>query len=868
MGAIIEAQPLPPLVLLTDARARLESALADRYRIERELGQGGMATVWLAHDSRHDRSVAIKVLKPELAAVLGAERFVVEIKTTARLQHPHILPLFDSGTADGFLYYVMPYIQGETIRDVLTRETQLDVADAVRITREVADALDYAHRHGVIHRDIKPENILLHDGRAMVMDFGIALAVSAAAGGRMTETGLSLGTPHYMSPEQATADKEISPRSDVYSLASVLFEMLAGQPPHVGGSAQQIIMKIVTDTPRLVSELRRSVPANVAVAVAKALEKLPADRFHSAAEFSQALANPGFTSSLTNVTASARPAAKRNLALAGGLALLAVGSAFLLGRTLAPAGTAPSPRPLSTFVVATLKNTDVGYLQIVNRFAVSRQGDKVAFLSEDSAKADRIFIRSLGTLEPRALAIGGSPFFSPDGKQVGFFQGYGLSSIAAEGGVPVRVAELRTQLPWSAAWGTDNKIRFTTDQPGPVLFVVAAAGGAIDSISFGPDTVVERGELIPRGRLLLSLKVGTASRIVIREFDGATHHLVDGVTARYAPSGALLFSRKEEDQYALMVQPFDSITGRLIGDARILQRGPSAMTPAEGTLAGDLVTLSPITTSDRTLTLMDPARGDRELPIPAGNWVGMTASPDEKSLMLSDWNGQIRSLWRVDIATGALQRLTRGSEWFGEAMEPGNRGFFAISPNRPHWLYRLKWDGSEPTQVDTPWEMYADQVSADGSTLYLNKDGDLYRMALLPSVGKPELLLQTAANEETATPSPDGKWLAWRTDRSGRTEVVVAPINAVDKAVQVSDGGRVRIHGWSRDSRTFYFESQGELHAVDIGPDGPRLAASRMIFRVPPRTIANRFLPNLGVSAVIRGGQMLTELIFSQGALR
>jgi len=189
---------------------RLGAALADRYTIERELGAGGMATVYLAADRKHDRKVALKVLRPELAAVLGAERFVVEIKTTAALQHPHILPLFDSGTAgrDGgteFLYYVMPYIEGETLRDKLSRETQLGTEEAVRIAREVADALDYAHRHGVIHRDIKPENILLHDGRPMVADFGIALAVSAAAGGRMTETGMSLGTPHYMSPEQATA---------------------------------------------------------------------------------------------------------------------------------------------------------------------------------------------------------------------------------------------------------------------------------------------------------------------------------------------------------------------------------------------------------------------------------------------------------------------------------------------------------------------------------------------------------------------------------------------------------------------------------------------------------------------------------------
>ena len=215
---------------MSDSLDRLKAALADRYTIEHELGAGGMATVYLAHDIKHDRKVAIKVLRPELAAVLGAERFLQEIKTTANLQHPHILPLFDSGESDSFLYYVMPFIDGETLRDKLNRETQLGIDEAVRITIDVADALDYAHRHNVIHRDIKPENILLHDGRPMVADFGIALAVSAAAGGRMTETGLSLGTPHYMSPEQATAEKDLTNRSDIYSLGSVLYEMLTGEP--------------------------------------------------------------------------------------------------------------------------------------------------------------------------------------------------------------------------------------------------------------------------------------------------------------------------------------------------------------------------------------------------------------------------------------------------------------------------------------------------------------------------------------------------------------------------------------------------------------------------------------------------------------
>jgi len=278
---------------MTDLLARLSGALADKYRIERELGQGGMATVYLAEDLRHDRKVAVKVLRQELAAVIGADRFLSEIKTTANLQHPHILPLFDSGAADGFLFYVMPYVEGETVRDRLVREKQLPVADAVRITTEVASALDYAHRHGVIHRDIKPENILLHDGRALVADFGIALAASNAGNTRMTETGMSLGTPHYMSPEQAMGEREITARSDVYALGAVLYEMLTGDPPFTGSTAQAIVARVVTETPRPMLPQRHTIPPQVEAAVFTALEKLPADRFATAAEFAEALADPG-----------------------------------------------------------------------------------------------------------------------------------------------------------------------------------------------------------------------------------------------------------------------------------------------------------------------------------------------------------------------------------------------------------------------------------------------------------------------------------------------------------------------------------------------------------------------------------------------
>src|SRR3989440_3209058 len=288
---------------MADVRERLEAALAEHYAIDRELGAGGMATVYRARDLKHDRHVAVKVLRPELAAVLGIDRFLSEIRVTAHLQHPHILPLFDSGQAGGLIYYVMPYVEGESLRQRLEREQQLPIDVAVGLTADVAEALDYAHRHGVVHRDIKPENVLFQDGQAVVADFGIALAVSAAAGSRLTETGLSLGTPQYMSPEQATGDRLIDARSDIYSLGAVLYEMLAGEPPHTGPTVQSVIAKVVTARPRPLRQLRESVPPHVEAAVLKALAKLPADRFQTAAQLVDALARPGWS----GVSAAAAP---------------------------------------------------------------------------------------------------------------------------------------------------------------------------------------------------------------------------------------------------------------------------------------------------------------------------------------------------------------------------------------------------------------------------------------------------------------------------------------------------------------------------------------------------------------------------------
>src|SRR2546422_2212755 len=277
---------------VVDSVARLRAALADRYTIERELGRGGMATVYLAADVKHRRTVAIKVLRPELASLLGPDRFLREVEIAARLNHPHILALYDSGDAAGFLFYVMPYIAGESLRSKLECEQQLSVDEALGITRQVASALAHAHARNVIHRDVKPENILLHEGEAMVTDFGIALAVSAAADDRLTQTGIAVGTPAYMSPEQAASERALDARSDVYSLGCVLYEMLAGEPPYTGSTAQVLIAKRLVDPVPAVRRLRAAVPVGVEQALTKALAKVPADRWASALAFAEALTAP------------------------------------------------------------------------------------------------------------------------------------------------------------------------------------------------------------------------------------------------------------------------------------------------------------------------------------------------------------------------------------------------------------------------------------------------------------------------------------------------------------------------------------------------------------------------------------------------
>ena len=423
--------------------SRLTTALEQRYRIERELGAGGMATVFLATDLKHDREVALKVLRPELGAVLGVERFLAEIKITARLDHPHILTLIDSGAEEGFLYYVLPYVRGESLRDKLNREHQLGLDEALAITRQIASALDYAHRHGVVHRDIKPENILLLEGEAMLADFGIALAVSEAGGNRLTETGLSLGTPQYMSPEQATGDRQLDARSDVYSLGAVLYEMLAGEPPVTGPTAQAMIAKLMTERPVHLRVVRSSVPEAVDAAVAKALDKTPADRFASAGDFARALERPDRHRHRrrADVAAGAAPAPPARGDPRGGTPgrLVAAGAYVAAGRR------APPPKPAESFALR--DRTQLTFSGAVFVSAVSPDGKQLAYVTHNCGAGGCSYAVDLqdvgGTATHRVLDGATAAYgleWSPDRRNLMFIgtinRHWGLYLSSALGGPP------------------------------------------------------------------------------------------------------------------------------------------------------------------------------------------------------------------------------------------------------------------------------------------------------------------------------------------------------------------------------------------------------------------------------------------------
>ena len=800
------------MIPMTQQTDRLNAALAGRYRIDRHLGEGGMASVYLCADLKHDRKVALKLLKPELAAVLGADRFVQEIKTTAALQHPHILPLFDSGTVDGFLFYVMPFIDGETLREKLTRERQLSIDEAVRIAREVADALDYAHRHGVIHRDIKPENILLHDGRPMVADFGIALAVSAAASGRMTETGLSLGTPHYMSPEQATAEKEISARSDVYSLGSVVYEMLAGQPPHLGGSAQQVIMKIITEPAEPVTKYRKSVPPNVAAAVAQAIEKLPADRFDSAAAFARAIADPAFRTR-TSIEASAtgpqvsvpwrRAAAILGFAAAG-LAAVAVWALLRPNREPRDIGLPP--------------NAPIQMAGQFRTYAVARDGSFVVYLAR-VGETTQLWYRSLRGTETHPIAgtegAGGTPRLSPDGTRV-VFQAAGEMKLAPlAGGAVTTVA--KTQDPHGGEWLADGRLFFADNDGRLLRWIDPAAAGSGRELAI---TYCVNPQLIGNDRVLCGGGADNFAFVVylqrpeekvpIRQSTrtpGSGSDVLVGSHFRVVDGRYLVYMSVDGTLMGTRIADIDSLTfGRSVPLVSMVRRSSySGVGQFDIADNGTLTYVPGINADIGQLVRMSRDGRIEPLPVEVAAYLRWSPSPDGRRLAAVAQGLQRQELEVFDLLAGTHETLDTALYIGATAWSPDGRAL----------AYRKSEDPAEETllirRLDSPDRPIVLLSHRPPLNVQVSSwlAPDFLVIGSLLSQGRPMIVdpTRTPATVDSinlkaffVSISPDRRWIAYQSP--GVTGVHLQPWPALDRRYLVdAEGTEPR---WASNSELVY----------------------------------------------------------------
>ncbi len=820
---------------MTAPLPRLTEALSDRYRLESELGEGGMATVYLAQDIRHNRRVAVKVLRPELAAVIGAERFLSEITTTANLQHPHILPLFDSGEADSFLFYVMPYVEGETVRDRISREKQLPVADAVRIASEVAAALDYAHRHGVIHRDIKPENILLHDGSALVADFGIALAASKAGGTRMTETGMSLGTPHYMSPEQAMGEREITARSDVYALGCVLYEMLTGDPPFTGSTAQAIVARVVTENPRSMTSQRHTIPPHVEAAVLTSLEKLPADRFATAAEFAAALADPSYASKTTVMMAAAAGRGRLS-GLAAPLAVLAtLATIAAIWGWMRPEPTRPTLRYTMVLPEGRGLSTERG-----TRFALSPDGSKFVYAGQ-GPEGTQLFLLDRSQIDPVPLpGTDGAiiPFFSPDGEQVGFnvLGNTALRAVALNGAPPVTIADSGLGAD-GATWSADGYVYFDGLTGGGTtgLVRVAATGGVLEQVTAVDTAAGEQDHYwpvaIPGGRGVFFTvqyrNTRQASNIAVYDPESGTYHkLVQGLTARYAPTGHMVYVSASGD---LLTVPFDLASLEVKGPPVALTSGVAgrafgAVDLALSTSGTLIYQIGTVNTDPGNVAYV--TRDGRATPVDStwnGTFQTLALSPDGRRLAVSVITGGEQQIWIKQLPDGPLSKLTfEGSQNYRPAWHPDGEtvGFTTAVTT----FAETRADGSSQ-----PRGILTDSLGAGVQEAFWSRDGqwlvyrtssrDVYARRTSGDMTAVPLLVTSDFQEIEPTLSPDGKWLAYASNESGQFEVYVRPFPDTRRAKwQVStDGGADPL--WSHSGRELFFASNAAgMVAVEVLP--------------------------------------------------
>jgi serine/threonine-protein kinase len=826
----------------SSAVSRLSAALAGRYRIERELGAGGMATVYLAQDLKHDRKVALKVLRPELSAILGAGRFLTEIKTTANLQHPHILSLFDSGEADGLVFYVMPYVEGESLRDRLTREHQLPIDDALRIAREVGDALQYAHAHGIIHRDIKPENVLLQGGHALVADFGIALAAARTGGTRMTETGLSLGTPTYMSPEQAMGERTLDARSDVYALGCVLYEMLTGDAPFTGSTAQAIVAKVLTEKPAPIIPRRERVPPHVEDAVLTALEKLPADRFATAAEFVVALRTDAAGSVATTrirrePRRGARPVIRSPLVMGGvAIAALAAAGGWLLGRGT---GTPTAPAPSRLAIVE--PGTGLAFNGVARTIDISADGQLIVYAASHPL-GSRLQTRRLDGTTSQVIPNSNDAAhlrLSPDGRFLySSLGGATMQRLALSGGawIPVPGLEATSFLSFAEDgvlwWG--SLLAYGTHRRGP---------DGRDSLVFPRTTITQ---VLPDGRHAIGVGVttgansGDAQWMDLRTGEVRSLFEFPVVEVRYT-MGYLVYVRPDG---VLVAVPFDARAGLVTGahaeiaaDVSVSGVGLAQFAVADnGTIAfipgfnSDLVRVN---RSGDVHVLLDERR----------RYHSPRISPDGRQVAFDDVSPEGRDVWLHTVGTRGLTRATFQRDGHDPVWTLDGRGLYYLAGSGGRLdIFRTLLGTTSPPRAEstgvelsytgTPLHSGAGFLTTVPATV--GRGLDIVRIA--PKGAAIDTVLATAGDESFVVPSPDGRWFAYISDHSGRPELYLRALGGSDVQLQVSlDGASEPV--WSRDGREIFYRrattTGAELVAATLQLDAePRVVARTRLFDV------------------------------------